>query len=81
VLPFTVTENATVVSPVRDSGSVADDNDGRKKDIDIGIDENPEENSDETEDEGREVTFSESPVELEDDVCVGVVVLPVVVVV
>jgi len=78
VLPFTVTENATVVSPVRDSCSVGaiDDNDGRKEDIEIGIDENPEENPDETEE-----TFSESPDELEDDVSVGVVVLPVVVVV
>jgi len=79
VLPFTVTENASVVSPVRGSCSVGaiDDNDGKKKDIDIGIDED----QDEIEDEAIEETFSESPDELEDDVSVGVVVLPVVAVV
>lgn len=81
MLPFTVTENETVVSPGRGGCSNGnaekpiDDIDGKKKDIDIGMDKEPYPDEDDAEGSVVILESSGSTVELEDDGSGGVVVL------
>jgi len=80
VLPFTVTENETVVSPGRGgcSNGTAEkpiDDIGRKKDIDIGMDKEPYPEEDDPEGSVVILESSGSTVELEDDNSGVVVVL------